>query len=225
MRRAAALAAVAPIALAPVLAAAPAHADGELGLSRDGVHWHERLVRPLFDPDIRWVPGDVRTARFYVRNLAPDAGTLSVDVERVRRRALADSGFLHVVARADGAPWTALADGDLARLIDGDDLASGRTIPVDVRVALGAAAPNETMVLSSDLDFRVTLRDADAVSSNGAVPRDGTVLQDGLRLPATGAVVPPWLPPTGVALVAVGLWLLAGRRRRCDDLEERLPRA
>lgn len=191
--------------LAPVLVAGPAHADGELGLSYDGRHWQDRLERPLFDPGVRWVPGDVRTARFYVRNLGSDQGTLAVEVEHAERTgpgALAASGHLHVTARAGGRDWSSLR-GDLAHLVDDDLLASGRTVPVEVRVSMDAAAPNRTMVLSSDLGLRVVLRDARAGGAGGA---------GGHQLPDTGTPVPPWLPPVALALLGSGLWLVVRRR-------------
>lgn len=195
---------VVPAALVvPVGSATPARADETvIGLSPDGVHWSGSLARPLFDPAVRWVPGDVRTARFWVRNQHPDAGDLTVDLERVRRAELLDSGWLDVSARAGAAPWTAVHDGGgLAELLDADDLASGDPVRVEVRVRMGRDAPNGTMVLSTDLDLRVTIVDADAVA-----PAVGA-------LPDTGTAVPPWLPPLALGLVATGGWLVLRRRR------------
>lgn len=211
MRRSAAVAVAA--CLVPVLVAGPAHADGELGLSYDGRHWQDRLERPLFDPGLRWVPGDVRTARFYVRNLGSDRGSLTVEVEDTNRAGsgtLSASGHLRVVARAGRTAWTSMRGGDLAHLVDDDLLASGRTVPVEVRVSMDASAPNRTMVLSSDLDFRVVLRDARAAGAGSGAA--------GQELPATGTPVPPWLPPVALGLLGSGLWLVV--RRRGERSEE-----
>ena len=64
---------VALASLALGLAASPSHADDSaerdraaLQLSLDGVTWTESIRQPLFDPDTRCVPGDTRTARFFV---------------------------------------------------------------------------------------------------------------------------------------------------------------
>lgn len=218
MRRAAVLTAVCAL---PVLLVAPAHADGELGLSYDGTTWHESLSRPLFDPDVRWVPGDVRTARFFVRNQSDDAGTMTLDVARVRRTALVDSGYLRISARSGHDPWTSLEDGDVSTLIDDVLVSAGRPVPVEVRVAMGSQAPNGTMVLATDLDFRVALRDAEVVSgvsenADGTDGTDGTGGTGGTLLPDTGAPFPPWLPVLGFGLLGAGTWLVV-RRRRDDE--------
>ena len=70
----------AAVTLHPV--AASAQTD-RLGLSSDGVTFAETLKKPLFDSAIRWVPGDVRVATFYVRNQAETAGNLQVAIKRV----------------------------------------------------------------------------------------------------------------------------------------------
>lgn len=222
--------------LLPVLLAAPAHADSELGFSVDGRQWQPRLTDPLFDPALRWVPGDVRTARFLVRNEAPDTGAMTVDVVRARRTSLIESGFLRVTARAGDGPWTPLDDGDVSRLVDDHLVDSGRPVAVQVRVAMDADAPNGTMVLSTDLDFRVTLRDALAVSSGGSGgsgenpgPGGTDVLGDrggpGGTIPDGGSSVPPWLPPLALGLVGAGTWLVVRRRvDEDDDPDTRPPR-
>jgi len=56
-----------------VAPAAPARAADELGSSTDGRTWVSSLATPLFAPSFRWVPSDVETASFYVRNQAPRA--------------------------------------------------------------------------------------------------------------------------------------------------------
>ncbi|WP_139978656.1 LPXTG cell wall anchor domain-containing protein [Nocardioides litoris] len=210
MRRAAVVATALGCAV-PLAVPVPALADGELVLSHDGRHWVDRLQRPLFDPDVRWVPGDVRRARFYLRNDAPDPGLVSMDVERTRRVALVDTGFLRMAARADGGPWTTITTDGVSRLVDEEAIRSGRAVPVDVRVSMGIDAPNGTMVLSSDLDFRVTVRDARSAAVEQPTSSGSGVLPD------TGSAVAPWVPPLGLGLVVAGWWLTGARRRRRDD--------
>lgn len=43
--------------------------------------WSTSLDGPLFDNDIRWVPGDTRTAEFQVKNGTDADGSLSVHVD------------------------------------------------------------------------------------------------------------------------------------------------
>lgn len=187
------------------LGAAPGHAsDDALGLSFDGIHWTSSLQRPLFDPNVRWVPGDVRIARFYVRNQHPDRGDLTVDVERVAQDQLLDTGTLHIAARTNEEPWTSVSSGGLAELLDQDDLASGDPIRVEVRVGLDASSPNTNMVLATDLNFRVTITDADIVSDSGDQP--------GTDLPSTGSMVSPWMLLVAAALITFGALLICRRR-------------
>lgn len=205
-----------------VLAASPARADEDaIGLSWDGTHWSRSLGAPLFDPDVRWVPGDVRTARFYVRNQHPDNGDLNVDLERVRRDELLDTGWLKISARAGDRPWSSVSTGGLQELLVLDDLRSGRAIPVEVRVRMGEEAPNGTMVLSTDLDLRITISDADTVAGDeGSTDDDDPVAGPGIDLPGTGSAIAPWLPPLALALLGTGTWLVVRRRRDADDTED-----
>ncbi|MEO9325169.1 LPXTG cell wall anchor domain-containing protein [Nocardioides sp. C4-1] len=223
--RVAVAAAIASLALAP----APARADGDqpLGVSRDGIHWSDDVDRPLFDPQVRWVPGDVRTATFWVRNQRSDRGHLTIDLLRTRRDSLIETGWLHVSARTGDGSWTTVSDTGTHRL-DTSDLEPGVPLPVEVRVGLDWAAPNGTMVLGTDLDLRATLVDADVVSPGGGTGNgdgdggvDGTGASGGPGggglLPGTGSVVPPWLPPLAVLLIGTGGYLVVRRRREDDD--------
>lgn len=159
-----------PILLAT---ASPAYADDELGFSSDGSVWVESLTGPLFDPGVRWVPGDVRTASFFVRNQAVERGDLRVDVERTVRDDLLETSYLEISARADGQTWSSVTGVGSQELLAADDLQSGRPVKVEVRVTLDDDAPNETMVLGTDLDFRVTLTQSEIVAEAGGGQGDG----------------------------------------------------
>lgn len=138
-------------------AAEPGH---ELGLSADAVHWGDRLDAPLFAPTLSWVPGDERTAVFYVRNQSDEPADLTVAVTRTVPASGGDlgaTGFLRVGARVGTAPWTDTVRGGTVDLAQRLDLGAGRVVPVTVRVALDAAAPNDTRVEADRLAFDLTL--------------------------------------------------------------------
>ncbi|WP_148615017.1 hypothetical protein [Nocardioides rubriscoriae] len=239
MRRAAFAAAGAAVLLGAV--SAPAHADRDdaIGLSTDGVHWAPDLVDPLFDADLRWVPGDERTATFYVRNERPDLGDLSVSVDRVVSDTLRATGWLAVSARAGDQPWVSITDGGSHELVDQDDVASDEPVTVQVRVAMSTDAPNDTMVLGTDLDFSVRLTDATAVlddsgsigggagggtggSAGGGAGGTGTPDDPQSAagfLPGTGSEVPLWLPPLALLLLGSGSYLVVRSRRHDDEPE------
>lgn len=200
-----------------VVPAAAAHASNELGLSYDGQQWSGALKRPLFDPQVRWVPGDVRTARFYVRNQADSWGDLTISVEDVRRDVLTETGRLDIAARVGTGTWTEISAPGTHLLADTDDVPSGTVVPVDVRVALEDVAPNSTMVLGSDLDFSVTLTDSRAGGHTGN-GGDGDGDHGGsIDLPGTGAGFSATELALGLLLLTGGALLMARRRRTEPD--------
>lgn len=133
---------------APVVAPAPAGADGAPQLSADGSNWGTTIREPLFDAQVRWVPGDVRTATFFVRSATGGPSELTVEVMRGQQEALRDTGYLAIETRARGGDWTSATDG-----IEVD---AGRPVPVDLRVRLDPRATDQTMKLSADLDLLIT---------------------------------------------------------------------
>lgn len=189
----------------------PASADEpggvELGLSRDGVTWSPTLAEPLFDPGVRWVPGDVRTERFYVRNQATSRGAMTVTVRSVRRDALLETRTLSVAARSGDGEWRAVDGPSLVPIVDADLVASGAAVPVDVRVTMDSDAPNRTMVLGTDLEFTVQLADARSVPGGSG---DGASGEDGLG--DSGASVAAWMVLVGALAVFGGTTLLLARR-------------
>lgn len=140
--------------------ASPAVAANEIALSNDGQHWSRTLDRPLFDPAVRWVPGDSRTAAFYVRNDAPSAGELAIAVRSDDPdRPLVDD-HVGIQARAGSGPWVALsAAGSLHRLAVGA-IPAGARIRLEVRASFDALAPNDTQLDRAALTFVVGLSEA-----------------------------------------------------------------
>ena len=72
------VAVLAALVAASLLVLSPARAEGELALSSDGVTWTGSLRTPLFDAAERWVPGDERTASFWVANRAAGRAEVSI---------------------------------------------------------------------------------------------------------------------------------------------------
>jgi hypothetical protein len=218
--------------------------DGDaLEVSLDGLTWSDAITTPLFDPALRWVPGDVRTARFFVRNNREESGDLQVVIDRTISEALRDTGFLTIAARAGNGRWREIAAGGRQVLIASDNVGAGQQMGVQLRASFDyAAAPNQTMVLASDLDLTITLtqdgivRDAssgepmtgfDPAGPDGPDGPDPAVADANGELPGAGGALPdtgsplrPWVLPLALSLLASGAVLLARRRRDDDDQVE-----
>ncbi len=236
------------LALLPVLAPAVARADdARLGLSDDGVHFTDALTRPLFDTDLRWVPGDVRTSTFYVRNQSTDAGDLDLSLVRGSEQGdLFAADALVVDARADTGAWTPVQSGQSSQVVDLAEVAPGTVIPVQVRVRMPASAPNDTMILAADLGFRVRLTDATAVLDDSGTIGDGGSVGNGGSgndgsipgtddvdettagagsLPSTGLELPRGLAWLGLVLTGAGAFLVArSRTDRVRHIERKVER-
>lgn len=208
-----------------------------LSVSLDGATWTDAITRPLFDPSVRWVPGDVRTAQFFVRNTKPEAGDLSLVLERPTRAALLETTFLTIAARAGSGPWVEVASGGSHELIDSAKVASDAEVPVELRASYDFAAPNTSMVLASDLDLTLTLTQggvvADANSDTDPRDPDGNPNQPGSPntpdnhnasngagagvLPDTGSPLRSWVLPLALLLLAAGAVLVARRTELEQD--------
>jgi LPXTG-motif cell wall-anchored protein len=210
--------------------AAPASAEGEIGVSPDGVHWSSSLGAPLFDPTLRWVPGDTRESSMYVRNQAAQAAEMVVDVVGAEVDSLLETGDLTVSGRVDDGDWRDLAGPGTHRLLDAVAARPGEVLKVDLRVAFAATSVNVSQALSLNLNLRVGLTQAEAGSNDpgtgGTIgePDDsdaGSGQDDsgsgaiGL-LPGTGGPA-SWVLVTGVALLVTGT-IVASRRRKEDEL-------
>lgn len=189
---------------------APAHADGEIALSLDGETWGDVVSAPLFERNRAWVPGDVETRSFYVRNDGPSDARLTVGVRTRDDDHLVANHDVSLSVRAAGRPWTPLDNGQDVSALVRESLEQGRALRVDVRAAFRWASPNESMSAGLPLEVVVTLRQDGPVEGAGPGP--------GGLLPDTGSVVPWWLTAAAAGLVGAGLVLVgAGRRRRSSD--------
>lgn len=177
--------------------AAPAHAEGEVGLSNDGSTWGSTLATPLFEPDFVWVPGDVEERSFLVRNDGPTAALLTVDVGAADPdELLAEDDFL-VQARVGDGRWVEIEPGD-TRLHQGElPVAEGATTTVTLRGTFRPESTRQNGVIP--LRAEVTLVED---SETGGV-EDGT--GDG----NIGGLDDDSLPDTGSSVASVLLWVAA----------------
>lgn len=212
-----------------VALAAPAAAADELGVSKDAVTWSSELPGSLFDNSTRWVPGDSRTATFYVRNQSADYGKLTIDILGDHVGTLLDLGVLHITASGGGFGITA-SDGVERRLYMVAGIPSGDVVPINITVDFDDTSTNESQLLSTDLKFRVALSDDGRVllptPSDPADPSDpNTGTQDDTRtgnglyhrvtgaLPNTGAPEITWITVIGSILLGIGIAVVSRRRR------------
>ncbi|KRC48991.1 MULTISPECIES: LPXTG cell wall anchor domain-containing protein [unclassified Nocardioides] len=198
------------------LVAAPAHADDEIGLSRDGVTWSTELTAPLFDPDFRFVPGDQEVRSFRVRNDGPSAGVLTVDViASDPDLLLADDDFT-LEARIGNGPWLSVGAGT-TRAVTELKVAEGAQTRVSVRATFDWDSTRQVQ----SVPFRVHLNLAEDGDVGGVDNGngdgdggDGDVGGEDDALPSTGAAVAPGLLWLAAGLIGSGLALLRRRDRR-----------
>lgn len=206
--------------------AGPAAAASELGLSNDGVTFSSSLPDPLFDSAIRWVPGDSRTATFYVRNQSTDVGSLAVDVLGGHLGTLMDSGDIRITVTGGGGVTTPASDGIEHRVLTASGISGGATFPIAVTVDFSESSTNETQLISTDLKFRVTLTQSSPVNPGGT-GTDGTGTGSGSGsgndshngsgngsglLPDTGAPYTTWIVALGSILLGTGIAVTSRRR-------------
>ncbi|SKB09926.1 hypothetical protein [Aeromicrobium choanae] len=204
---------------------APATASDEIGLSSDGVNWVDDLTVPLFDADLRWVPGDSRTVTFYVRNQAESDGELTVTVRANDPDGLLTADHVTLRARANGT-WFTLRNGEPSDDLTAASIGAGGIVPVDLQATFSPGSSNASQRDASDVTLELRLTGVlDAVDGTGDAP--GT---DGAPAAGDSDDLTGWLPQTGapasllvlwlaVLVTAVGIAFVAAGRRR-DELEE-----
>jgi hypothetical protein len=179
---------------------------GDVVVSSDGVSWGPQLSAPLFDPSARWVPGDIRTVSFYVRNGGAGPASLRIEGRDAVTGELTDERAVALFARADGGRWQRLRMGAMSGQLNVVAVPVGQVSHVEVRAVFEPDADNHSQEEAADLTFVVGLQDASATGPGG-----GEQVVTG-HLPGVGA--PEVLAPlaTGAALVGTGV-VLVGRRR------------
>jgi hypothetical protein len=177
----------------------PAAAESELELSTDGVHWVNAISDLLFDPSMRWVPGDSEDATFFIRNRGGSSADLTVDVLSDSLGDLIDSGYLHITAKGGGGHWTPVSAPGKHRLLTTPHVPDGQVMPIDVNVRFDIGADNPTELRASTLNFIVTLTESAGDSGDG--------------LPDTGAPDLRWYAAIGAIFIGTGLALVTRRAR------------
>lgn len=188
--------------LAVVGAAAPASADDEIGLSRDGVSWSRQLDAPLFDDAFLWVPGDVEQESFFVRNDGPSDGEIAVDVLAEDPDGLLASDAFLLEARIGTGAWVEVAAGTTALAPTVLDVPEGATTRVTVR---GTFRPETTDHMDEIAPFRVRVTLSEDGDVGGEDDGDGGDGDDGGAVGGQDA-----LPDTGAPLGAGVVWIAAG---------------
>lgn len=214
IRSLAASAALATLAVVGV--AAPASADDEIGLSRDGVSWTRQLDAPLFDAGFLWVPGDVEEASFLVRNDGPSDGELAVDVLAEDPDGLLASDAFLLEARIGTGEWVEVAAGTTIVEPAILDVPQGERSRITVR---GTFLPETTEHMDEVAPFRVRVtlsEDGDVGGEDeneGEDNGDGEVGgQDGL--PDTGSPLGAGVIWVAAALIGAGIALVRPARDR-----------
>ncbi|MFL6156054.1 MAG: hypothetical protein ACJ72D_08190, partial [Marmoricola sp.] len=170
--------------------------------------WSASLPAPLFDPAERWVPGDIRTATFWVRNQASDAGTLTLQATVHDLDGLIARDDVSLMIRRDGGAWVPLPPDVVSRPFGDRTLPAAASTRIDLRAELVAPSPNRSQVSTVLFDLAVGLSETSSVSG----PSGGATDHPGL-LPDTGGV-PLGILLAGAVLLALGLLILIPLRRR-----------
>ncbi|QIX26923.1 hypothetical protein ncot_10140 [Nocardioides sp. JQ2195] len=191
----------------------PAVAADEVGVSWDGQSWSSHLAEPLFDPSVRWVPGDVREVSFFVRNQASDAGHLTISVESRDRDHLLRNGDIDLSAKVGRDRRVRLEQTDRTFRLSSDSLSGGESRRIRIRASYDPTSTNATQRDDLALSFRVTL--ADASATNGGAVTDGSPDESDRLLPGTGAPATGWL----IVTAGVGMGVGAALMRRKDRKE------
>jgi len=200
-----------------LLTATPAVAADEIGLSADGVSWGSTLAQPLFDPAVRWVPGDRETVSFWVRNQSDDNALLDVAILGSSIDTLMETGDLSVTVAAASGGGSSTTTTGRHELLTSRAVRPGQTERIDVTVALDPASTNESQVTALDLRFEVRLTQASTVPDDSADDSDDSDDSGDDRdrngiLPGTGG---PSGWPLSAGLLGLGVgWLLVAASRR-----------
>lgn len=194
-----------------------AHAADELDLSWDGQTWSKQLSQPMFDAKARWVPGDVGTKSFYVRNQGESGANLTIAVVARDDDGLLRFQDIQLSARVGAEDWVALETTERNFRLNNDILPAGEARKVEVRAQFDFGSPNRSQREQLTLKFRVTLSDSRASSEDPGNPEpnppgDGDDGSDG-SLPNSGAPAVGWVIVAAGVLMGSGATLIKKRKR------------
>lgn len=205
------------VLLALLGTARPAAAAEEVGLSLDGREWHERLTEPLFSPGTTWVPGDMRTVRFLVRNQATTDARMTVTVRAADRDDLLSDDHVTLRARS-GGPWVTLRNGEPSAHLTPGSVDRGGIVRVELQAEFERDSSNASQTSRLSPRLEVTLLEAIPRPSDEHPDPDTTKepRQAG-ALPGTGLRVPSALAWLGGAALAGGALLMRAASRQRED--------
>lgn len=129
---------------AAVVALAPVAASSGESVQPDRPAAFQDVPPELFDPAVRWVPGDQRTADLTLHNPTSADRRLSVAVRAPRPGGWVSRGAVTLSARVDGGRWIALDHQVPGALGRGPVLPAGETRQVQVRAQVHPWAGNRT---------------------------------------------------------------------------------
>lgn len=202
-------------------AAAPAHADGEIGLSEDGVTWTTSLVDPIFEPSFRFMPGDVEERGFQVRNDGPSDGVLTIDVLASDPDALLANDDFLVEAKVGAGPWINVEPGT-TRTATELKIAQGERTDVRIRASFALASTSEDEAIP--FSVRLTMSEDGDVGGVDQGGGDGDAgggdvggVDNGI-LPDTGSPFGLGLIWLAAGLLGAGLALALPRRTRGQEV-------
>lgn len=212
-----------------------------LSMSEEGP-WTTSLTTPLFDPAMRWVPGDTVTSGFWAANRSSDTTEFRITL-LPWERALMNSGDFELRVRSGDDRWEPIRTAWTAPR----PLAAGEKMHVQLRATLHETATNasQSLVFGFDIRTRLTYQVPVVVPTIRPTPAPGptptpgdghevTEPSDGGpddatnggprelsrgSLAGTGADQPSWLPPVGFGALITGVWMALVARRR--DRRER----
>lgn len=198
------------------LSATPAGAATEpVQLSNDGRTWAADLPEPLFDPDVRWVPGDSRAAAFWVRDAGESRGALSVSADvRDTDRLVAD-GAMNLRLRRGSGQWHEVRPGTSISL---GSLERGGRERIGVVATYAPRSGNDTMDSAFTFSLDVRLTGDDATGEDEPGPGDdlpeGQAPAGGGLLPGTGSPVRWWLIALASLSIGGGTALVLRSKRK-----------
>lgn len=216
-----------------VAAVVPSYADDYIGLSMDGQHWSTSLSHPLFAPRVRWVPGDVGTRSFWVRNQGASDARMRICVASGDADGLLADRDIRLRARVDGGSWVPLRNGVANRELSSAAIPEEGRRRVDVQVVFAPSSRNQSQRSRLRLRFVVTLsqavggvtthHDSPGSASAGIGPADaghsGHSADSRLAgiLPGTGSSVTVGLVWAAAALIGSGVAILLARRKNDES--------
>lgn len=124
-------------------------------LSQDGRTWSRNLTKPLFPKSVLWVPGDVATSKFYVRNRSGERARLGIVIRVNDSSKMLRTKQLRMSVKFGTSKWVAVTK--TRQQLVTVNVPAGAIKRVLVRVRLHAAAGNSSKRKREPFNFRVRL--------------------------------------------------------------------